>query len=83
MTERSRVPEIMAGYLATFSIFLSALAVVYRPVRLAPVAIILALLATTLATERNDGFVRIAVYAGIAGWLLGMTAAVVTDSPLW
>ena len=78
-----RVPEIVAGYLAAFSIFISGLAIVYRPVRLAPAAIALALFAAVLTGERTQRLVQIAIFAGVVGWLLGMTAAVVTEKPLW
>jgi len=78
-----RVPEIVAGYLAAFSIFISGLAIVYRPVRLAPAAIALALFAAVLTGERSQRLVQIAIFAGVVGWLLGMTAAVVTEKPLW
>ena len=78
-----RVPEIVAGYLAAFSIFISGLAIVYRPVRLAPAAIALALFAAVLTGERTQRLVQIAIFAGVVGWVLGMTAAVVTEKPLW
>ena len=78
-----RVTDVVAGYLAVFAIFISGLAIVYRPVRLAPAAIVLALFAAALASERHQRIVQIAIFAGIVGWLLGMAAAVVTDSPLW
>lgn len=83
MTDRTRVTDIVAGYLAVFAIFVSGLAIVYRPVRLAPAAIVLALFAAALAGERSQRLVQLAVLAGIVGWLLGMAAAVVTDTPLW
>ena len=83
MTDRANVTEIVAGYLATFAIFLAGLAVVYRPVRLATVAMLIVFVVSAMATPRNDRLIRIAVVAVIAGWLLGMTAAVVTESPLW
>ena len=78
-----RVADVVAGYLAVFSMFISGLAIVYRPVRLAPAAIVLALFAAAIAGERSQRVVQIAIFAGIVGWLLGMTAAVVTDNPLW
>ena len=83
MTDRLRVQEIVASYLATFAIFVSGLALVYRPVRLAPVAMLLVLVAAAIAGERNSRILQIAVAACVVGWVGGMTAAVVTSNPLW
>ncbi len=80
---RARAPEVIAGYLAVFAIFVSAVAIAYRPVRLAPAAIVLALIAAGFATERNERLTRFAVLAGALGWIGGMTVAVITDNPLW
>ena len=83
MTDRLRVQEIVAGYIATFAIFVAGLALVYRPVRLAPVAMLLVLVAAAIASERNARILQIALAACVIGWVGGMTAAVVTDNPLW
>ena len=80
---RSRAPEVIAGYLAVFAIFVSGLSLVYRPIRLAPAAILIALVAAAFATERNERLTRFAVAAGAVGFMGGMTAAVFTSTPLW
>jgi membrane protein DedA with SNARE-associated domain len=80
---RRNPTEIVAGYLATFSIVISGLAIVYRPVRLAPIAAVVALTAAGMASGRSKRITQIAVGAAVVGWLAGMIAAVVTDNPLW
>jgi hypothetical protein len=81
--EPSRRPgEVIAGLLAAFSIFASCIGVAYRPARLIPVAILLALLATGLG-GRNA---RLAIWAvGIGGvcFVLGMAVAVLTGNPIY
>ena len=60
----------------------SVLAVVYRPVRLAPFAILLALVAAGIGGR----YARLAAFAvGVAtlGWVIGMTVAVLTSRPLY
>ena len=44
----SRPAETVAGLLASFSIFFSLIGVAYRPARLIPVALLLALLAVAM-----------------------------------
>lgn len=83
-SEARRNPtEIVAGYLATFAIVISGLAIVYRPIRLAPIAAVVALTAAAMATGRSKRITQIAVAAAFVGWLGGMIAAVVTNNPLW
>ena len=55
--------DTVAGFLATLSIFASALGLIWRPVRLVPFAILIALIAARMSA-RNE---RIAWYAVIAG----------------
>jgi hypothetical protein len=74
--------DTMAGFLATLSLFASALGLVWRPVRIIPFAIVIALVAARMSA-RNE---RIALYAALAGvicWTVGMTIAVVTENPLY
>ncbi|HUQ22225.1 MAG TPA: hypothetical protein VM049_04350 [Gaiellaceae bacterium] len=74
--------DTMAGLLATVSIFASAVGVAYRPVRLIPFAIVLALVAARMS-ERQRRLVGLAVAAAVICWTLGMTIAVVTENPLF
>ena len=74
--------EALAGLLAAGAIALAAVAVAYRPGRLAPVAIILALISAVMTPRWSRlGAVAVAV-AGLA-WLVGMTVAVITDNPIF
>ncbi|HEY6056184.1 MAG TPA: hypothetical protein VIU86_19800 [Gaiellaceae bacterium] len=74
--------EAIAGLLAAVAIFVGVIAIFYRPARIAPAAILLALLATGMSRRWSRlGSVALGV-AGL-GWLLGMTLAVVTNHALW
>jgi len=80
---RGRQVESVAGYLAALAIFVGAIAVVYRPVRIAPFAIVIALLAAAMATGRSTRITQFAVAFAAVCWFAGMTAAVITGNPLW
>jgi uncharacterized membrane protein len=51
--------------------------------RLAPFAILIALIASALATERHRRLVAAAVVAASAAWLIGMAFAVLTSNPIF
>ena len=74
--------DTVAGFLATLSIVASALALVWRPVRLIPFAVVLALIAARMS-ERNQRIAWYAVVAAVICWTVGMTIAVVTENPLY
>jgi hypothetical protein len=78
----SSAVEAFAGLLAAASIALAAVAVVYRPGRIAPVAVVLAIVAAVL-TPRWARLGAIAV--GVAGlaWFVGMTIAVITGHAIF
>jgi uncharacterized protein YacL len=80
--DRVRPAEIAAGFLASISITASLIAMIYRPVRLAPFAILVALIAAGLA-GRNAKLPAIAVVVGTLGWLVGMAIAVLFTNPLY
>ena len=80
--ERSRPAETIAGLLAAIAIFVSLTGVVYRPLRLIPLAILLALIALAIG-GRNERLAGYAVATGAVCFVLGMAAAVVTSNPLW
>lgn len=80
--ERGGAAEAVAGLLASSAIFISLLALAYRPARITPVAIVLALVAARMTTTHR----RLAAFAvGTAAtcWFLGMTIAVITRNPLF
>jgi len=81
--ERSSPAETVAGLLAGISLTASAIAMVYRPVKLAPFAIVVALIAVALAKERHSRLAAAAVIGGTIGWLVGMAVAVLTSNPIY
>ena len=81
--QRSSGAETAAGFLAAISLTASAIALVYRPVRLAPFAILIALIASALAKERHKTLAAAAVVVASAAWLVGMAIAVLTSNPIF
>lgn len=81
--DRVSAAETAAGLLAAISLAASALALVYRPVRLAPFAILVALVAAGLASDRYKRLAAIAVAAGTVAWLAGMAIAVLLSRPIY
>ena len=72
----------VAGYLAAASIAVSAMGIVYRPVRTIPIAIVVALVAVVMGGP-NPRIGSLAVLVGGIAFVVGMTIAVATESPLW
>jgi hypothetical protein len=81
--ERGSSAETAAGFLAAISLTASVIACAYRPIRLAPFAIVIALIASALAKERHRRLAAIAVVVGGLGWLIGMSVAVLTNNPIY
>jgi FtsH-binding integral membrane protein len=87
--ERSSATDTIAGLLAVASIVLSGIAMGFglllqldqRPARVAPVAILLALVAARMSARYQSLALKAALFAAFA-WVVGMTVAVVTDGPL-
>jgi hypothetical protein len=81
--ERASASDTAAGFLAAISLTASVIACVHRPVRIAPFAIVIALIAVALAKERHGRLAALAVVAGGLGWLIGMSVAVLTSNPIY
>lgn len=79
--QRFTLTDAIAGLLAAASIVISGIAVADRPARLAPVAIVVALIAGRMSV-RFQRLAFWAVVAGMVGWTLGMSLAVVTNHPI-
>jgi hypothetical protein len=79
---RSRPSETVAGFLAAAAIFVSFVGVAYRPLRMVPFAILLALIAAGIG-GRNERLATIAVAIGAACFAIGLAVAVITSHPLW
>ena len=80
--ERARPAETVAGFLAAASIFVSLTGIAYRPLRLIPLAILLALIATGIG-GRAARLATWAVAIGALSFAVGMAVAVITSNPLW
>lgn len=80
-TRRRAAAETLAGLISAAVIFASLVAMAYHPARIAPAAIVLALLAAAIGgRHRNLAFV--ALLFGILGWLVGMIVAVLTNNAI-
>lgn len=74
--------EIVAGLLAAAALFLGALELVYRPFRLAPAALILALIATVMSRDQQR-LIGIAVAVIGVCFVVGAALQVITHHPLY
>lgn len=81
-TERAGAREAVAGFIAAGALFVSLVGVVYRPARLIPAAIVVALVSARM-TERHSTLAGWAVGVGIASFVIGMAIAVITENPLF
>lgn len=87
--DRFTVTDAIAGLMAAGSILLSFIAAGFglilevdpRPGVLAPVAVVVALVAGRMSV-RFQRLAFFAVIAAIIGWTLGMTLAVITENPI-
>jgi hypothetical protein len=77
-----RPGEIVAGFLATFAIFISLIALAWHPLRLLAPALVMSLLAAGIGGRyRRLAFAAVLTVA--ACFFFGMLIAVVTSRPLW
>ena len=81
--DRSSPAETAAGFLAAISLTASAIALVYRPVRLAPFALLIAFIAAALAKDQQRKLAAAAVVAATIAWLVGMAIAVIWSKPIY
>jgi hypothetical protein len=81
---RDRTPpsEAVAGLLASLAIFVGALELLYRPFRLAPAALILALIATVMSREQPRVIPVAFAMIGIC-FITGATLQILTHHPLY
>jgi hypothetical protein len=79
---RERPAEVVAGLLASLAIFASLIGVAYRPGRLIPAALLMALLATAIG-GRHSRLAAVAVLVGGVCFVVGMAIAVITSHPLY
>jgi hypothetical protein len=81
--DREGPAEIIAGFLASASIFLSLTGLAYRPLRLVPFALLLAFLAAAMARGRGVRLAAAAAGLGAFCFAAGMAIAVLTENPLF
>jgi hypothetical protein len=80
--DRIRPTEAVAGVLAAGAMFLGALELAYRPFRLAPVALILALIATVMSRDQQRLIGLAIAVIGIC-FVIGTALQVITHHPLY
>lgn len=74
--------ETIAGLLASLSLFASLIGLVYRPARLIPLALLLALVATAMG-GRHARLATTALIVGGGCFVVGLAVAVITKSPIF
>jgi len=79
---RGHSAEVVAGWLAAFSIFASVVALAWHPLRLVIPATILALIAAAMGGSHHR-LARAAVMISALAFFLGMAIAVAGQRPLW
>lgn len=89
MTEQTAQPadqhpsvDAVAGLLAAAAIVIAVVALAYRPARIAPAAVVISLIAAAMSTRWRT-LASIAVIVSGLAWFIGMTIAVLTDSPIF
>ena len=81
--ERERPAETVAGFLAAASIFLSCIGLAYKPLRLIPVALVLAFVSAGMASGRSVRLAAVAAGLGALCFAVGLAIAVLTENPLF
>jgi hypothetical protein len=79
---RDRPADSVAGFLATVAMFVGLIGVVYRPIRVIPVAVVIALIALGMG-GRHQRLAAFSLAVVTVAWFVGMTIAVATSRPLW
>ena len=74
--------DAIAGLLAALAIFVSLVSLAYRPGRLVPAALLMALLAAAIG-GRHQRLAALAIVVGAVCFVVGMALAVLTDNPLY
>jgi hypothetical protein len=81
-SEREPASSAVAGFLAAIALFISVIGVVYRPVRLIPFAVVVALIALGMG-GRHQRLAAFALAVAVVAWVVGMTVAVAVNHPLY
>ena len=81
-TERQSPADSVAGLLAAAAIFTSLIGLAYRPVRIVPFAVVVALVAAGMSS-RHTRLAQAAVAISGACFVGGLILAVITSNPLF
>ena len=79
---RDRPSDGIAGFLASVALFASLIGLAYRPVRIIPFALVLALVATGMG-GRHQRLATAALGVGAVCFVVGMAIAVITNNPVF
>jgi predicted homoserine dehydrogenase-like protein len=82
LRDRTRPTEAVAGLLASLAIFAGAFELVYRPFRLAPVAVVLAIIATVMSREQPRIIPLAYIVIGVC-FVAGAALQILTHHPLY
>jgi hypothetical protein len=74
--------DMVSGFLCAFAFALSGIALVQRPGLLAPVAILVALIAVRM-TQAHRTLAAVAVAVAGLAFFFGMIVAIVTEKPIY
>ena len=77
-----RPADAIAGLLASLSLFASLIGLAYRPARLIPFALLLAVISTGMG-GRHSRLAAAAIVTGAACFVVGMAVAVITNNPVF
>lgn len=79
---QTRRADTIAGFLCAFALALSLVAIARTPALLAPVAILVALVAARM-TEAHQRLAAWTLAAATFAFLVGMVVAISTDNPIF
>jgi hypothetical protein len=79
---QDRPADAIAGLLAALSVLGSAIGLAYRPARLIPFALLLAVIAVGMG-GRNSRLAATALAIGGVCFVIGMAVAVITNNPVF
>ncbi len=79
---QARRADLIAGFLCAFALALSLVAIARTPGLLAPVAILVALVAARM-TESHQRLAAWTIAVATSAFVLGMVVAISTDKPLF
>jgi hypothetical protein len=82
LEDRASTADNVAGFLAAAAIAAGLFSIVWRPSRIGPVALVIALVAVAMSA-RHQRLGAWAVGIVAAGWVLGMIIAVITENPVY